>query len=342
MKKLTLLIVLFSGIIAVNAQITMTMESHGLMVGDAHDFILANAVDEGAAGEDITWDFSGLVPNDKTLTSYMLDPAETEKGESIKNSNTVLQEYKNQFYFNVNEEAIEQYGTVACNTVTTYDKPFVKMQYPFTYGSNFYGSFSGAYHYQNGEKPFDGIYDVEADGYGTLLLPGNTQIDNVLRVKTVRTRIYGEYESSVVTYRWYAANVRYPLLVIIQHIDSKGNEKTSTVAYYKNAGKLKSAPLAKSDMIAQETGDGSVNVYPNPYKDNVNIEYALQNAGLVNITLYDNLGRKVKILVNNEEQEAGSHHLSFSTKANDFNSGMYFIRINTENDTHIKKIVEFD
>lgn len=341
MKKLTFLFLTLFSFALVNAQITMTMKSHGLNVGDAHEFILAKAVEEGPAGANMIWDFSDLEPNSKELTSYMLNPSETEKGKEIKKANTVLQEWGNQFFFKVNGKAIEQYGTAACNSLITYDQPFVKMKYPFTYGDAFYGPFSGKVTSANNSvTEFKGTYNVESDGFGTLILPGDVEIDNVLRVKTERTRIYANMsESKVITYRWYAANCRYPVLVIIKH-ETASKSYTSTVAYHAQPEKLKSAPLSQTSLYADE--GSTFDVYPNPYKDVVNVKYNLANQGNVTIALYDNLGRHVKTLLENQPQEAGMHVYTFSTKQHDFKSGLYFLKIQNGDNSRIKKIIEMD
>ena len=86
-------------IVALDGQFTLTAESHGFRVGDSHDFLLMKNTDEGIAGANVIWDFSGLESTDKTLTSNMLGKDATEKAKSIPNSNFVLEEFGNHFIF---------------------------------------------------------------------------------------------------------------------------------------------------------------------------------------------------------------------------------------------------
>ncbi len=340
MKKITFSLVSLFICLAFNAQTVLTYDNHALMPGDQHDFVLANPAEvvEGSAGANMIWDYSSLVKNGQNLTSYMLSPLETEKGKKIK-SNTVLQEYNNQFYFKINNNIIEQYGTVSCNTVTKYHKPFVKMKYPFGYGDQFSGTFSGIQEFEDNQAEVNGTYNVEADGFGTLILPG-AEIHNVLRVKTERTTINSNSENKVITYRWYSYNVRYPLLVIIKHV-TPSKSYISTVAFYQNANKVKSAPLADNNLTTMEE-DATFTVYPNPYKDEVNVKYNLLVKSKVSIEIYDALGRKIKDLMEPQMQEQGDYNFKFSTTENDFSSGTYYLKINTNENSKIKKIIELD
>ncbi|MCK7537571.1 MAG: hypothetical protein MZV63_44760 [Marinilabiliales bacterium] len=75
----------------------------------------------------------------------MYDVAKTDNGLDIPEANTVLEEFGVKFFFKSNGNIMEQYGTVTANTITKYDKPFVKMVFPFDYGDVYSGDFSGYY-----------------------------------------------------------------------------------------------------------------------------------------------------------------------------------------------------
>jgi len=76
--------------------------------------------------------------------------------------------------------------------------------------------------------------------------------------------------------------------------------------------------------------------YPNPFNPITNIQYYLPHSGIVKITIYDILGREVKIL-ENKFKEAGYHTVSFDGSA--LSSGIYFYRLNSNNLTKTKKMV---
>ena len=64
--------------------------------------------------------------------------------------------------------------------------------------------------------------------------------------------------------------------------------------------------------------------YPNPFNLNTTIDYRLDYAGMVNLVIYDLLGRKVTTLVD-EMKSPGSYAVSWDAK--DYSSGVYFCRI---------------
>ena len=76
--------------------------------------------------------------------------------------------------------------------------------------------------------------------------------------------------------------------------------------------------------------------YPNPFNPTTLVNYTVAKDGLVNITVYDVLGREVATLVNKFER-VGNYSISFD--ASNLNSGIYLYRIRTDNFTDSKKMV---
>lgn len=81
--------------------------------------------------------------------------------------------------------------------------------------------------------------------------------------------------------------------------------------------------------------------YPNPFNPETNISFKLPKSGNVNLVVYNVLGQKIKTLVNKKLQ-AGT----YSYKWNGLNengvrvpSGVYFYRMETKDNTDIKKMV---
>ncbi|MFO7445297.1 MAG: T9SS type A sorting domain-containing protein [Ignavibacteriaceae bacterium] len=76
--------------------------------------------------------------------------------------------------------------------------------------------------------------------------------------------------------------------------------------------------------------------YPNPFNPATIIKFALPQAALTKITIYNLLGKEIQTLIN-EEIEAGYHEVSFD--ASSFPSGVYFYRIQSGNFIHTKKMI---
>ena len=64
--------------------------------------------------------------------------------------------------------------------------------------------------------------------------------------------------------------------------------------------------------------------YPNPFNPQTTITYSLNHSGIVNLDIYNILGRKVETLVN-EMKTPGNYSVQWNGQ--DFSSGEYFYRI---------------
>jgi photosystem II stability/assembly factor-like uncharacterized protein len=76
--------------------------------------------------------------------------------------------------------------------------------------------------------------------------------------------------------------------------------------------------------------------YPNPFNPTTKIKYQLPELSKVKLTIYDVLGREVKILVN-EEKPTGNYEVEFD--GTNLPSGIYFYRIEAGNFSATKKFV---
>ncbi|MGE5497578.1 MAG: T9SS type A sorting domain-containing protein [Syntrophothermus sp.] len=65
--------------------------------------------------------------------------------------------------------------------------------------------------------------------------------------------------------------------------------------------------------------------YPNPFNPSTVIDYYLESAGSVTLSVYDPLGRCVAVLAQGE-QAAGKHSLNFNASA--LSSGLYIYSLN--------------
>jgi len=76
--------------------------------------------------------------------------------------------------------------------------------------------------------------------------------------------------------------------------------------------------------------------YPNPFNPTTTISYTLKENASVRVTVYDRLGREVKVIVD-ENQSAGNHTVEFN--ASNLPSGIYFYRIKANDKTEVKKMI---
>jgi hypothetical protein len=84
--------------------------------------------------------------------------------------------------------------------------------------------------------------------------------------------------------------------------------------------------------------------YPNPFNPSTNIKFALPEAGLVTLRIYDVTGREVTELINNKHYDIGIFSYRFDSAPYNMASGVYFYRLDVTRDnksvySEIKKMV---
>ena len=96
-----------------------------------------------------------------------------------------------------------------------------------------------------------------------------------------------------------------------------------------------------SRIINETPGTASENpiikLYPNPFNDQITVTFKTTISGKVNISLYDINGKKVAIVFNGFAEKGVLQKVEFKTT--NLSPGIYFSRIQTENETSQEKIV---
>ena len=97
----------------------------------------------------------------------------------------------------------------------------------------------------------------------------------------------------------------------------------------------------EDDELPQPLDFGIAGVYPNPFNATTLIRFNLPDAGRVEVIIFDQLGRNIKVLLNCQ-LAAGRHAFSWDgTDGNGIpvNSGIYFCRVNAGDDNDVIKMV---
>jgi len=76
--------------------------------------------------------------------------------------------------------------------------------------------------------------------------------------------------------------------------------------------------------------------YPNPFTSTTTIRYVIPQRSSVNISVYNFLGKEIRVLVN-EQQDPGNHEVVFDAKGSA--GGIYYYMIRTGNSTQSKKMI---
>ena len=76
--------------------------------------------------------------------------------------------------------------------------------------------------------------------------------------------------------------------------------------------------------------------YPNPFNPVTNIKFSLSQSGLINLIIYNAIGEKVRVLLN-EYKSKGIHKIEFDGQ--NLSSGVYFYRIEVGEFQDVKKMI---
>ena len=93
-------------------------------------------------------------------------------------------------------------------------------------------------------------------------------------------------------------------------------------------------------MEEKNIGITQLEVYPNPFNQDLSIIYELKENSNVTLSVYDLVGKTVKILVN-EHQQKGVKHLKWNGEddlENKIKNGIYIITLKTEKCVINKKV----
>jgi hypothetical protein len=96
-------------------------------------------------------------------------------------------------------------------------------------------------------------------------------------------------------------------------------------------------------LSAQPVGSlGEAKAYPNPFRENITLEYQLQQDGRVEIQINNILGQKIKSLIKNDQQ-AGLHRIKWDgmdESGSLVRTGMYYITLRTPTDKKVFKVMK--
>lgn len=283
------------------------------VIGNAEDFTIGTVLEfqkcdttgvtPGNAGANQTWDFSSLVPLSDTLIQWIVPPSSVPNGDLFPDANLVEKDSEGRLVF-VNKTDSESYGVGFDDMTDTYpplvySDPMLFMKRPITYGTTFTDTFV----FQG--SPGTGIITVEADGYGTLILP-NGIYNNVLRVKFTETHPY----FTATIYTWFDGTHTSALLKI-----TNASSEPPSVEYLLN----------ESTPSAIDKGNSSnfhIKVFPNPFTSSTHIELGKISPNL-SLVVENVFGQKVKQL----EPFSGQ---TITLTRDNLPSGLYFLRLITQ------------
>ncbi len=135
-------------------------------------------------------------------------------------------------------------------------------------------------------------------------------------------------------------------------------EHTLSIGYREDGAKLDKIAISNSPFPPVEMGedaenscipkvginsieleDNKLRIYPNPADSKTNIEFSLENSSNVSLKIYDNIGKKIVTLID-DEFEAGSYVMNWD--ASKISGGNYTCKFIAGNNTISQKMVLLD
>ena len=148
------------------------------------------------------------------------------------------------------------------------------------------------------------------------------------------TRTFNGNADSVTVQATTTSNVPQGLYTITVTGTESGGPRVHFRSYQIRVGnftgiKSENSEIPKSFSLKQN--------YPNPFNPATTIKFAIPSSSVVNLKLYDALGREVSSLLNNYSLSAGNYVYDFNAAG--LTSGVYFYKLTAGDFSDIKKMV---
>ncbi len=279
------------------------------------------------AGEGIIWDFSASTVAETRIATFV-DASETDEGIFFPNADIALSydgaglplgsfNLKNDFFALFSDSALNVGFVTESGTVINYQNPLTLFTFPFSYGDSLTDDFSISFEVGASTVVEEGTLSIEADAYGTVLLP-NDEVADLLRIRITREyfqafpgtpldTIFFEEERL----EWYAVDQIYPVLSVTTEMVST-NPSPQTRIYF--TGDVET-------NIEEYLPSASIEAYPNPSTGSFQLQYDLIQAADIQVNIYNSMGQLVQVGGSNS-QNAGSQTILIDLTGQA--QGMYF------------------
>jgi Secretion system C-terminal sorting domain len=320
MKNIFTFLITLSSLIG-SSQAILQNSNVGFSVGDSFTLHTVYAgLTPGNSGENITWDFSNLAPG-TSATTTVIAPEDAPMGGSFPNSNGATDAGGGVYgFFSVTPASYSFCGINTGFSVAYYDDPQDFLQFPFTYGD----SYADPYH-SNFTSGVDfertGTMTVEADAWGTLILPWGT-VQNAIRIHATEVAIdeseFLDINYFTEYYTWYAPGFHGSVLSYSAQ-SSDGGDPSEMYIY--------SAEVQIG--VAEAETKPSLGIYPNPASEMVNFKV---DGDVKFLEITDTQGRLV--------EQISIVASAFTADLSHLHAGVYLVAIKGNDKMEVQQLVK--
>jgi hypothetical protein len=265
-KKLTLfsLTIVFA-FLSLQAQ---TLNAPSFLSGDSYTMAVVTNVEPGEAGENMTWDYSGVL-FEGSYNGQFVPSSPSPYEDDYPNADWILESGGNQFYYNYGPDFFEYHGGAEQGVSYPYTDPETYHPYPFSFGETFEDNMAATVNIAGIETNRTGASSTTFDGYGAIDLPGGDHLEHISRLRCNRA-ITDSSITGVTSYTidqiWFFQNGL--LSPVVTHTDvvietPEGNDHLVFTEH------LQSYTVA-TDEIEVELDFA---MFPNPARDFINLKY---------------------------------------------------------------------
>ena len=350
MKKLYLLTLSLLVATVSFGQISISYNTNALRAGDVRQLKQVEYLPQGNGGANQTWDFS---KSEKVVSDYYISQADRIVSSNSKNLQLICDENgEKNTLFEISATQKMQWGLENSHVKIAFNTPVVDLKFPFSYGEKIEGIMDGTYTENGVSNPIIGTYTTQADAWGTLIAPDGREYKNVLRVKVEKNYTQGfqnfstqaneEYQINSIRYQYFAKGTRYPILTVLEN-DVKSScscacTSKNNAMYYEAPSivfeEIDITPPTKSSKLA----NFEYSVAPNPFKNDLQIWFYLEEDARVDMRILDVNGKVVKHIVKNKMLNAGmqefDENLSFTI------TGHYVLRLVVNGEVYATKLIK--
>ncbi len=201
--------------VAAWAQPTLNLGNMQPSIGTTFTFADAAYQSPGAAGANVTWDLSGLIPTTTPVSFTYVDPAATTGAAYYPGATSAWQSGSGVVNYQAySSTSLQDLGTWFGLGYVVFNDPIKNLPFPLSYNTSWSDDYAGTAEVF-GTTTIDGSLTATVDAYGTLILPA-ASFTNVLRVRMtkVETTVTAGQTTTIVTesHLYLKAGIANPLL----------------------------------------------------------------------------------------------------------------------------------
>ncbi len=263
--------------------------------------------DPGPGGLAQAWDFSALASG-MAQEVQALDPATANEASAYPQATHVVDNGLTLSVYEMNQDGWTLHAFGQALFFLDCVAPMTELEFPMDYNDQGFDLFSCGFDFQGNSFSRSGTVNFRVDGTGSLQLPGGQSFDRVLRVRTEENSLdqgnLGGFPivntNENITYRFFAENRPYPVLIITSLTSDLLPIDVQTVQYL-------DADFAGQDQLPDMEG---IRMVHNP-KPSLDLNH--WQGGALQIRLMDIQGRELEVFELPEPQglwEIPGHSLS--------------------------------